>query len=824
MTFQNHRFSSLSSFFLLLLFSIGISTDLTAEPIDWARFKEIKLKMRKGIEVPTITGESEKKPLIQEPRTIIRREKTAGNLEPVPPKNVSPPIAHRKFAVVYTRIPRTHGQHIVKLKDGSNYTLESPDIWDTLPDVSRKYSGFNAPGQLVYLLPDGTEKILYDCFLIKQPCVPLDPMVSFDGEKIIFSVYRASKFGRGWWNSVTLPNKILAGKSDAQLHIIDIASGKIKRLAHTLGVHDVSPVWLPDGRIMFASDRKKSFRPWLHMIKPTKINGPQLYIADADGHNAKSITPHEVVSALHPYVLKSGRIAYSSHWMSHNLAYIKNNGSINWPTTIDNMWMVTDIDREGGDMTALLGAHRPSITDAGRRTKTMKALHFLGQRANNDICVDNYYRSNNLGLGDVFCFSPEAKGVEGRLPGFIPRNIYSVANWSRSNDEPSRMIGGIFQGKIGYPEGIEDNQLMLTVGRGYCTQVSGTIDRFQKAVAGQPGKLGCDTGIYQTTQIPSRSMNDIVKITDQPEWHEFGARMVRARSVEMPALIKSGDGSCLLTSSDAGVAEAKPHFPYKFNNNYKTSANHGGEIDGLPHSEMTAIRFWEVVPNKSKQAFKNSIGNKLNLLGDVALLADKSFVVELPCDTPYIMAGIDKLGRVIKRDQIPQSLRPGEKRVCTGCHLHSRAGRPYEQSMAFNAPPVKLTRPKPLPAFEKDIKPILKRRCSSCHSTDVPILDYNKLVWDFLQKFVPDERKILLSSATNANKRYGLQRPYTSKYVNNMFARESLLYWKASNKRSDGRTDSSYDNDIDYGTDHPTQMTTEELRILAAWLDGGAPK
>jgi hypothetical protein len=57
-----------------------------------------------------------------------------------------------------------------------------------------------------------------------------------------------------------------------------------------------------------------------------------------------------------------------------------------------------------------------------------------------------------------------------------------------------------------------------------------------------------------------------------------------------------------------------------------------------------------------------------------------------------------------------------------------------------------------------------------------------------------------------------------------MFARESLLYWKAANQRSDGRSDATYSNDIDFGKDHPVAISPEQLKILAEWLDAGAPQ
>ncbi|MDX2465023.1 MAG: hypothetical protein QNK31_11015 [Porticoccus sp.] len=733
-------------------------------------------------------------------------------------------------SIVYTRVPRTTGSHQV-LINGKPHTLTKADLWDTLPGVGRKFGKFNAPGQLVLRDTQGNEAIIFDCVKDSQPCVPLDPMVSLDGTKIAFSVYRSAKLQNARHNRVLLPNTYL-GRSglESQIYIYELASGKLKKWPRLPSINDISPTWLPDGRIMFSSTRNGFFRPKLNVIGSGSTREPRLFIADDDGSNVVDVSPHEVTAAMHPFLLNNGRVAYSSHWLSHNLAYVSTNGGINWPGTVDNMWVLMDTDSQGGDMTALIGAHKHSIRTSRGRTKTMKAFHFLGQRSSNDICAVNYYRANNLGLGDVWCWPPELKGVEGKLPTFLPRGVYNVADWSKSNDEPSFTEsnlglgerGRTYLGKVGYPEGTEDNQLLLTVGRGYCSQIGASIVKTQEKMGDQPG---CDVGLYKTTQIPSRHPSDLVTIVDQPEWHEFGARIVRPRNVSEVPLIRSDDGSCVLVSSDAGTAETALHRPYKFNKNYYNAANHGGEIDGISHDELAAIRFWVVRPNRSaKMEFRNSIGNALALLGDAPLLADKSFSAKLPCNLPYLMAGVDKQGRVIKRDQVPQSLRLGEKRVCSGCHLHSKKGRPYEQSLAFSAKPVDLTHITAVPTYQKDVQPILKVRCSSCHETDVPLMDYEKLVWDYFQTYVPQDRKIKAAEKGNSKRMFGLHRPYTSKYVNNMFARESLLYWKAANQRTDGRTDDTYDNDIDFGTDHPTDVTAAELKLIGDWLDSGAPK
>lgn len=747
------------------------------------------------------------------------------NSKPKPDTTLPATRMQLKQAVVYTRVPRTRGRYEVEFKDGTPFTIESPDVWDKLPDSSNVFDGFNAPGQLVLLEPDGTERILYDCFEQDVPCVPLDPAVSFDGRQVLFSVYRGKRLGNLRINGADLPNQLLRDATEAQLHVVDLESGIVTPLTHSTGVFDVSPAWLPDGRIMFASTRAGNAQPQLNNISPNdRDSEPQLFISALNGADAVNITPHEVATAMHPYVLHSGRVVYSSQWLSHNLAYI-HAGGINWPGTTSNFWVVHDIDLRGGDMNAVLGGHRNSFKASHGRTKNMKALHFLGERHNGDICTSNYYRANNLGLGDVFCWAPEPIGVEGALPDFLPRSLYNVADWSKSNDEPSFTdSNGVYLGKIGYPEGIPNNQLMLTVGRGLCTHVGFAVKRFEELAAGQPNKLACDVGIYATTQIPSKAISDLSLIVDREDWHEFGSRLVAPRQVATPPVSDTEDGSCQLASSDAGTAETHPTRAYEFNHNYTTTANNGGEIDGLKHSELAGMRFWEVVPNPSNsRTFKNSIGNQLRLLGDVPLLEDNSFKVQLPCDVPYIMAGIDKSGRVIKRDQVTQSLRPGEKRVCTGCHLHSKQGRPYESSVAYRLPPIELMTSRAVPTYETDVKPIFEARCQSCHEKDfVPLMNYDQLVWDYFQESLPEKKRIKVSNSSNARYRYGLQRPYTSKYVNTMFARESLLYWKAANERTDGRKDNTYKDDIDFGADHPTNLTEAELETIAAWLDSGA--
>ncbi|MEH6548195.1 MAG: hypothetical protein V7701_17300 [Sneathiella sp.] len=129
--------------------------------------------------------------------------------------------------------------------------------------------------------------------------------------------------------------------------------------------------------------------------------------------------------------------------------------------------------------------------------------------------------------------------------------------------------------------------------------------------------------------------------------------------------------------------------------------------------------------------------------------------------------------------------------------------------------------------YRKDIQPIFAAHCLGCHSGDEAAaglrLDlpgvkkgstYQRLVWDYRQEFVANKIETKKGAA--------LQRPNSSKYINAAFARESLLYWKAANRRTDGRSDNTYPDDIDFGADHPGTISPEELTVLGNWIDSGA--
>lgn len=774
---------------------------------------------------------------------------------------------NENFAIVYIRIPR-----VTQSSDYTNYLgikkigLKNWDLMQTLPETSHRVGDMSGPGQLVYRNRQGQERVLFDC-MVSADCLPMDPTVSFDGKKVIFSVLKG-KFQFAMNHGLPLPYNYIES-TEAKLVIVDIQSGELNYLPHISGTYDTGPIFLPNGKIMFTSNRANDLGSSHSYLSPNKERSLQLWLANGDGTQAERVGPHELDGALHPYVMSDGRVLFSTWQIRHLQAHSSNNGSIGSPSAKDNKFWLASVDHTGGKWMAVLGAHGHEYELKGS-PKDFKALHFVTETSLGWLCSTDYYRGNNFGSGNILCWQKEQLGIEGKGPKeenhisriFVPRNLFSLATWSTSTDDFSTFENGRYLGKLRDPMALPGNQLLLTLMKGPCSKIQ---DKYSVEVI-QNEPIGCDGGIYRTTKVPSTAPEDLVKVVDDPNWHEFMARVAEPyefvyekEKPAIPSIQRDPYNRCILASSSL-ESEVDTVENYNFFNP-RDCAMQGCKVRSIPMSSVKAIRFWKILPNKNKSLLDKKIrsvsGNEQILLGDVPINEDGSFIAELPCETPYVMAGVDQDGNTVLRDQVPQSLRLGEVRTCTGCHLHSKPGRPFEESIAstqMNSPFQLTTGKVPImkkgwwvpdskinskPEYVKDIFPILNNKCVSCHSGetaakglrfDIPgtsLLNNNnpaatsswyRIVWDSAQYFSNEKKSYFVGNPTN----YNLEKPHTSLYVNSAFAVESLFLWKAVNKRLDGRTDTTHTTDIDFGPNHPTSITEDEARLLRDWLDSGA--
>ncbi|MCA9729617.1 MAG: PD40 domain-containing protein, partial [Candidatus Eisenbacteria bacterium] len=112
----------------------------------------------------------------------------------------------------------------------------------------------------------------------------LDPCVSFDGKKILFSLRKS-------------------GSNTHNIYEID-ADGQNLRQVTAGGGDDFDPLYLPDGRIMFTSSRAGDMDEYNH--SPAE----NLYTCDADGSNLERVSFNQS-DDFDPALLPNGQIVYT---------------------------------------------------------------------------------------------------------------------------------------------------------------------------------------------------------------------------------------------------------------------------------------------------------------------------------------------------------------------------------------------------------------------------------------------------------------------------------------------------------------------------------
>ncbi|MCA8917212.1 MAG: hypothetical protein KDB90_17610 [Planctomycetes bacterium] len=764
--------------------------------------------------------------------------------------------------------------------------LDYPEICQQLPEVTSRQnnhrpgtdsqtSGISGPGRLMRRDSLGNITVLFDCATAgpggtERMCAPADPRLSFDGTKVIFTLYT----GTEWHNACNSGNKLLAGTgAGAHIAVHDIPSGITTEWPSPgAGLHDLTPTWINQGgveKVIFASDRSGEYPPYLPRTSPGGVldyPNLQAYIADADGSNQVRVGPQGFTADYGFMQLEDGRVIYSCAQWTHDLPY-RNTGAIytNGPSTLLNMWWACASDPWGGSQEVLLGAH------GGDK----KAIHFFGQRSNGDICLNQYYRANGQQAAGKFqCFQPNNFTIEGAPVEeaasandvMMPRDIYYMASWTYSDDAASRFdeTAQKYQGRVRDPFGLPGNDLGFVWCRGTCNNQGGwegNADIMDNKIRFGPqggfqvaDPIGTETGIYKlpAANIPSTDyQNDPILMVDRRYVSEYGAiyggpyidvyGQAQPDTVAQPL---SGDANCYLNiaSMQSDTVGFKEH-----NGLYRWGHDEdqpllGKQLHGVTDADVAAIRIFEAHPNTVKPnnfAGDGSVpfsipGYRKSIIGQADVESDGSLKVQIPCDTPFTLAGVNTDGEVVKRDMMVQSLRPGTVLQCAGCHLHNDVDpQPaFAGTIADLNPAKTLTGPRASLEYSTDIAPILNNRCASCHSGAGAAAGINfandvttrtMIAEDFWQNLNPNPVAVHTpAEGYNGTAQYRLDRPHASWLVDGLSSAGSAMYWYFKGARADYRTNSSTTADMDYVATHPAVNATQtDIDTIRDWIDTG---
>lgn len=739
-------------------------------------------------------------------------------------------------------------------------------------EVFRPFS-MEANSDLVLLHPDGREEVLVDA---PANGAVADPFVSFDAQWVYYSLFPdvvnmndnpafIPRVGSDIW-------KInIQTKQKIQLTHGEYTPNAVGPATPVYGIQNTGPTPLAGGRIAFTSNR--------YGLEPNKGYTPvtmQLFTMNADGSDIEAIAPMTLGSALHPFQLKDGRIAFST-FESQGLRDPR-------------LWGYWTIWEDGTNWGPLISAFGGSDV----------ALHFASQLSNGDVVLEGYYNLNNEGFGSMLKFpaqSPTApiafrppvpdenvdQGIavtasccNGAMSfvkwPFQPVGTTSVTPFAHFEDRTStKDAGGNYLGKVTQPSGAPNNDLLMVYSPG---PVNSNGDHPPYA----------DAGIYMARNGFADKPNDLVLIKNDSAFNEIWPRAVvtykAVYGVDEPTRLPTNpnDGSksaSLPAGTPYGIVgtasvfqrESFPGIPGRISYDgldpfadSDGSSNwqwQGSDAGLYTNDEIGAMRIVALEGRSARgpSTWRVPIAQeRMRILGEVPINADGSFAAKIPADTPFTFQLLDKGGRVLTMAQTWHQVRPGEVRVdCGGCHSHSKAPLNFATTAAATLAPADLTL---VPAhdaeFVKNVRPILQAKCAKCHTASgpAPRLDSMEPVRATVS---PDDGIYPLDYgvlAVNQGPSYGGPKPVrryagaqVSRWVRLGQSRRSLLMWTLAGRRLDGWTNDRWPTetvpgdistlpggaavarlaDLDFRVDHSALVTDTERRTIAAWIDLFAP-
>src|SRR5262245_53456666 len=632
------------------------------------------------------------------------------------------------YDIVYVRAPR-----VVKGNDGKEH--QAP-VWPNAAEPEN----LHAPTDLMLLHPDGSEEVL----VAGGKGAIADPYVSFDARWVYYSYFHDINSHAG-----------------ADVYKIHVKTRKIARLtqqqwtpntgaapavawsgdhATTMGrgVYNMHPCPLPGGRVAFVSNRDGLKAPRLAQ------GALQLFVMDDDGANVEKIGYMNVGQALHPVILKDGRIIFSSLEVQgkHNTG-----------------WGILGIHPDG--------THWNPVISALSLGGAPIPFHFQTQLSDESIIVENYYIPAMGGFGVYFKQPPRAPAGTPpfgparvrtdpkmammssyfRMP-FQPYGMEVLTRFTHNHDSPALRADpkdpkSPHTGWVTQPCGAPDNHL-LTVWTGLLHQ-GRVLDTGYPAI---------DSGIYLIKGgRPFWEPGDMRLIKNDPKYNEQWPRPLvpykRIYGVDEPRRLPAhrNDGKLsrhlpegtpfgLVGTSSLYKRESFPlgevprgsvtatgspyaAFPTR---EHRTNWDGQGADAGLyANSDIHAIRILAMEPPSVPVSgkFSNHAGERLRILGEIPVRhfhsgkqprdpdgnPDTSFLAKIPANVAWTFQTLDKDGMVLNMAQTWHQVRPGEVRNnCGGCHAHSQQPTPFEKTAAARPDyaPFDLTRHTPLLTTRKN--------------------------------------------------------------------------------------------------------------------------
>jgi hypothetical protein len=638
----------------------------------------------------------------------------SGALSVEPPPIASDKAVKYDYDIVYVRAPRGEKGRSRWAEVGDPRTME--------------------PGaDLMLLHPDGKEEVLVKV----QPHESIaDPMVSFDGKSVYYAkMHDALKHKGADIYKIHVPTRKITRLTDQTFTPNTGATDWSKSGLPSWGVYNLGPCPLPGGKLVFVSDRN-AFKAQNPGYAPNAL-ALQLFVMDEDGKNIDCIGDLNLGMALHPVVLKDGRIMFSS---------LESQG-----LRSHHLWGLWSIHPDGTNWGPLFSAF-----EIGNGTSD--STHFQTQLSDETLVAESYYNLNNAGFGSLYRipiqarvgyapFGPgykqdprnaplrhgrheDGRGIYISFP-FSPDGIEALTPFVRKGDWPSlpAVLGKKDSPRLGlytHPSGAPDNHMLTVWSAGSVNNHTKHSPEFDSGISLiKSGKAVDDPG-------------QMLLIKNDPKYHEQWPRALvpykRIYGVDEPKRLEplANDGKLskhlpegtpfgLVGTSSLYKRESYPYGVVKpgsvtatfagdkdptgykgFDSSFNWTVQ-GSDAGLYKNDDIHAIRILLLEPTsdirpKGGRSYYNHGRERYRILGEMPVRhfdkggkqpldpdgnPDTSFLAKIPANVAWTFQTLDKRGMVLNMAQTWHQLRPGEIRNdCGGCHAHSQKPTLFKDTAA----------------------------------------------------------------------------------------------------------------------------------------------
>ena len=499
-----------------------------------------------------------------------------------------------------------------------------------------------------------------------------DPEVNFDATKVVFA---------------------MRGPNDSTFNIweLDLAANTLTRLIQSNAVanagDDVDPAYLPDGRIVFSSNRQEttqrrmaeeSMQPYKHLDEYEREQTIALHILDPSTQEVKQISFNQSHDR-NPTVLKSGEIMYArwDHFANRNHfpvfftnpdgtnlfveygAFSPGNSYLHPREMPDGRVMTSVMPLSGTDEGGAV-----MMLDVNRYSDACEPAPGLPQNCNGQVNVQLTELAVNF--GDEF--SPGGRystpyplwdGTNRALVSFkpAPPNPETELNPMTGEEE-------FMQGEPEYSIYMMDMD-------------AGTMRPVHLASTGK--------ALVDPIPIIARGLGDVPVIigdkfpnlalaTEDNGLGGTGMGILNVRSVyDTDFLDIMGDSVLAAGESIPKIAGGAPDLAAM-----KDPANAAYATRVARYVRVT--RAIPTPPGMIMDAIGESEFEMQEILGYVEVEPDGSFQAKVPADNAIGVAVLDVNGRAFQTHTNWLQVRPGETRTCNGCHSPRRANAPLNSA------------------------------------------------------------------------------------------------------------------------------------------------